>query len=113
MTTFKGVASINADLKRLRELVPVLRVAARSADAAAPSHLSAMADILDKLESGEQEFLTDKQHTYVKNTYNEYHHKPAYRDLWGKELEVKRSITPTVLKLENLPKKPPGRGSAA
>ena len=107
----KRIASVSVDLKKLRELVPLLRVVAKRNDFAAASALSAMSDILDKLESGEFEHLTERQRAFVSTIYKKYADHPEYKNLWS-EGEVGSGrvvVVPECLRPENLPKKPPGR----
>ena len=105
---------ISRDMGMLRDLCGALTEQAAKAGPegkVAAGHLSVFADILDRMENGKQQTLSDKQRVYMEGVFLRHCKGETYENAWsagkverGKEVEL-----PTVLRPENLPKFPPGR----
>jgi hypothetical protein len=101
---------IGRDMTMLRELRHVLaEVAARGGyeGKTAAGHLTAFSDILDRMENGQQQSLTDKQRSYLKSVHGQACKNSVAK---GEFVAPKKEVPlPFVLRPENLPKAPPGR----
>ena len=104
---------VGKDMAMLRDLVGCLSDVTESKTGlegqTAANHLTAFTDILDKMESGKQLTLTEKQRGYLKGVHKTYCQSETYKNLWsaGKTPRGREVVTPAVLLI--LPKKPPTR----
>jgi len=73
--------------------------------------LRAFSEMLDRMETGRQTKLSDKQRAWVKSVYERVFEQPVYENLVSRGLvpRGREVATPEVLK--NLPLKPPRRKS--
>jgi hypothetical protein len=112
MAKVQAEGQIGKDMGMLRDLVGALSEAAAKGGydgKTAAGHLTAFSDILDRMESGQQQTLTEKQRSYLKSVHSQHCKGESYRNDWsaGRVEEGKKVERPEVLK--RLPLSPPGR----
>ena len=68
-----------------------------------------MRDMLDRMENGRIDFLTEKQRGYVRGVYEKVMQTPIYENLISSGKAPRGKEVPTPAILLNLPKHPPRR----
>lgn len=104
---------LQADLERLRTLVARFdqMEEREELDDNEENHARAFRDMLKRLELGDQQTLSAKQRSYLGGIYERVCGEPTYENLYssGKLCRGREVETPTMLRRENLPLKPPKR----
>lgn len=103
------IGQVQADMKKLRELVAELDRLDTEADENLAKHQKAFKDMLLRMETGRLLKLTDVQRGYLKDVHERLVGEPTYENLVSRGLvkEGKPVEKPEVLK--KLPLKPPGK----